>query len=95
MILWLEANQKSCFFHSNLGMNCPGCGLQTAIIALLHGDLWVSIKSYPALLPVILTLIWTFLYFLVFKKKKGEIFLLVLLLLDFILIMGNWICGLC
>lgn len=42
-----------CLFHSATGLNCPGCGSQRALHALIHGhplEAW----SYNLLLPVIL-----------------------------------------
>ncbi|WP_165501722.1 DUF2752 domain-containing protein [Pedobacter frigiditerrae] len=33
------------------GIDCPGCGLQRSIIALMHGDLISSFKLYPATIP--------------------------------------------
>jgi len=90
LIEWLESHQKSCVFHSN-GIVCPGCGLQTAVILLLKGDFLGSIAAYPALIPVILTIIWTFVYFLVYKLKKGAKIFHFLIIIDFILIIGNWV----
>lgn len=90
-IIFLENNQKACFFHDNGVGSCPGCGIQTAIIALLKGNICESIIAYPALIPFVFTLIWITLYFLVFKMKKGEKILISLFGLDVFLIFGNWI----
>lgn len=38
-------------------MECPGCGLQRAFIALLKGDILQSLQYHPALIPFILTMI--------------------------------------
>jgi len=38
------------------GIDCPGCGLQRAIILLLKGEFWASLNMYPPLLPLLGTL---------------------------------------
>jgi hypothetical protein len=38
-----------------LGMDCPGCGMQRALLELLRGNFAASLKIYPALLPIIFT----------------------------------------
>jgi hypothetical protein len=57
MIRWLENHLSPCFFKSNLGIECPGCGMQRAFIALLKGDLYQSLCYQPALIPFIITLL--------------------------------------
>lgn len=52
---WLEQHAIPCFFKSTFGMECPGCGMQRALIALLKGDILLSLQSHPALIPLILT----------------------------------------
>ena len=42
-------------------MDCPGCGLQRAVLALNRGNILESIKLYPALFPLIVTFILIFL----------------------------------
>lgn len=36
-------------------MECPGCGMQRALIALLKGDVLLSLQLHPGLIPLILT----------------------------------------
>jgi Protein of unknown function (DUF2752) len=88
---WIEKNQTACHYYSTMGMKCPGCGLQTAIIELLRGDFAESFLAYPALLPIIFTLIWSVVFFAVFKAKKGLRILITLIVIDVLLILGNWI----
>lgn len=45
-----------CMFHQFTGFNCPGCGLQRAIHALMHGHVAEAV-SYNALLPVMALLL--------------------------------------
>ena len=57
MIDWLEHHMFTCFFKSTFGLDCPGCGTQRALIALLKGDLLQSLNHHAALIPFIATLI--------------------------------------
>lgn len=41
-----------CIFHQVTGLNCPGCGLQRAIHALLHGHVAEAVR-HNAILPVL------------------------------------------
>lgn len=55
-----------------LHMQCPGCGIQRSFIALLNGDLKQSAIMYPALIPLMLLLVFFVLhlrYQFVFGKK--------------------------
>lgn len=45
-----------CLFKQLTGLDCPGCGSQRAVRALLHGDLMGAL-AYNAFLPVALVLI--------------------------------------
>lgn len=91
----IEANQQACHFYSSTGIKCPGCGVQTSIIEFFRGNLWESILAYPALLPIIFTLIWGILFFLIFKQKKGKNILLLFIAIDIFLILFKWICQFC
>lgn len=57
MIAWLEHHLFSCFFKSNFGIECPGCGMQRSLISLLKGNILESIQYHAALIPFIITLI--------------------------------------
>lgn len=54
------------FFH----IDCPGCGMQRSIIALLKGNLIESLSLYPATIPIFALLIYTALH-LKFNFKQG------------------------
>ena len=69
-IEWIEHNQVACSYKKFLGVRCPGCGMQTAVIHLLKGEVWQSIKEYPALIPIIILFIYS-IFQLIFKFKKG------------------------
>jgi len=67
---WLKNHMITCpskhFFH----FDCPGCGLQRSILALLDGDLVKSLQLYPATIPILFCLLFTALH-LKFKFKFG------------------------
>lgn len=58
MLEWLEAHQLPCLFKIVFGMDCPGCGFQTAVLLLCQGRIAASFLAYPALgfLTLFLTL---------------------------------------
>jgi len=70
LIEWLKHHLLTCpskyFFH----IDCPGCGFQRSIIALIEGDLIKSLQLYPATIPILSCLIFTVLH-LKFKFKFG------------------------
>jgi hypothetical protein len=57
MINWLEHHLFICFFKSHFGIECPGCGMQRSLIALLKGNLVESLHYHVALIPFIITII--------------------------------------
>lgn len=66
----LEKAARPCFYKKYLGIDCPGCGMQRAFIELLKGNLWESIKTFPALIPLMIMLVYLVLH-LTYKFKKG------------------------
>lgn len=70
MIDWLEQHFFTCYFKSQLGIECPGCGLQRSFIALLKGDIQASWHYHAALVPFLITLIILITQIL-FKHKNG------------------------
>jgi len=50
-IHWLQNHLLACPMKQTFGLDCPGCGLQRSIIALMQGDLIGSFKLYPATIP--------------------------------------------
>jgi hypothetical protein len=77
VVKWLEAHQGTCSWKQYLGIECPGCGIQTALIQLLKGELVSSLVTFPALIPMMLML--AFLAFhLVVNLPKGALILKIL-----------------
>jgi hypothetical protein len=58
---WLQNHLIPCPFKYLTGIDCPGCGFQRSVIALLKGDFYQSILLYPAAIPFILTGLWVIL----------------------------------
>lgn len=86
IISWLENNSLHCSFQKHFGINCPGCGFQSALIALLKGNFAESILLYPALLPI-LSLILLLLLHLKFKFSWGKTAIKILFLISILLIL--------
>jgi hypothetical protein len=67
---WLSKHMIPCpskfFFH----MDCPGCGLQRSVLALLEGDLEKSLQLYPATIPILFLVIFGLLH-VKFDYKNG------------------------
>lgn len=70
MIEWLEHHLFSCFFKSHFGLECPGCGVQRSVIALLKGNIIESVQLHAAVIPFILT-IMLLVAQLIIKHEKG------------------------
>lgn len=77
LIHWLESHQAACSWKQYFGFECPGCGMQSAFIALLKGNILESIQLFPALFPMIIMLVMLSLQ-LIFKLPKGALILKIL-----------------
>jgi len=53
-IHWLQNHLIPCPFKYLTGIDCPGCGFQRSVIALLQGDLDKSFTLYPPAIPLLL-----------------------------------------
>jgi len=90
LINWLESHQIPCFYKKYFGIECPGCGMQRAFIELLKGNIIESIKIYPALIPIIIMLFLLILH-LIFKFKKGALYIKFFFIFSSILIVLNYL----
>lgn len=70
IINWLNEHLLTCpskqFFH----FDCPGCGMQRSFLALLHGEIGESLRLYPAMIPLLVLVIFTMLH-IKFDFKNG------------------------
>jgi hypothetical protein len=51
---WLQDHLIPCPFKYFTGVDCPGCGFQRAVLALMQGNLSESLSLYPAAIPLLL-----------------------------------------
>ncbi|MEO1054783.1 MAG: DUF2752 domain-containing protein [Bacteroidota bacterium] len=70
VVSWLEQHMLSCPYKNALGIDCPGCGMQRSFIALLKGDFAESFHLYPALIPIMVTIVVLIIH-LKMKLKNG------------------------
>ena len=59
-IPWLQHHLIPCPFKYLTGIDCPGCGLQRSVIALIQGDFHRSITLYPATIPLLFFFLYSF-----------------------------------
>lgn len=70
LALWFESHQQTCIFKNYWGFECPGCGFQTSLIALLRGQWTESFLIYPMLIPILLTILLFFCTIFIPKNKN-------------------------
>lgn len=90
VIDWLSNHMLSCPMKASTGIDCPGCGMQRAIIKLLEGDLQGSLQMNPSALPILFMLIFLVLH-LKFQFKHGAKIITVLFILSTTIIIVNYI----
>ena len=90
---WLEKRQLPCFYKSAFGIDCPGCGMQRALTALLRGDFIESLKLYPALIPTVAMMVFLLVHVL-FQLKNGAKILIALFTFNVVIIVISYICKL-
>ena len=90
VISWLESHLGTCSFKEHVGMECPGCGIQRSIIALLKGDLLESLLVFPALLPLLAMFLFLGIH-LTFKLKNGALVLKIFFITNICLIFSAFI----
>ncbi|MDR6942879.1 DUF2752 domain-containing protein [Mucilaginibacter pocheonensis] len=53
-IHWLQNHLIPCPFKYLTGLDCPGCGFQRSVIALIQGNVHQSFSLYPPAIPLLL-----------------------------------------
>lgn len=66
----LEQHLLPCLYKKYFGVDCPGCGMQRSMVALLEGNFSESFRLFPALVPMMVMLVFLALH-LVFKFERG------------------------
>lgn len=98
MLEWIEAHQLPCLFRTILGIECPGCGFQRAFIFLFRGDVWASVKIWPALIPLLVFLCLAILRLVGLKKiglnllKTLGFICLIIILISYLLKLNAGLC---
>lgn len=87
---WLEAHLLTCPMKQLTGLDCPGCGFQRSGIELMRGELLHSLQLFPALIPFMLTWLLLFAH-LVFKFKKGALYVRISFITTAVILFGNFI----
>lgn len=90
VIDWLSNHLLTCPMKASTGIDCPGCGMQRAIIKLLEGDLQGSLQMNPSALPILFMLIFLMLH-LKFQFKHGARIITVLFIISSTIIVVNYI----
>lgn len=62
VLRWASSHLLPCFYKQVFGISCPLCGGQRSVILLLEGQFWESMKMFPPLLPLAVTLLMVFLW---------------------------------
>lgn len=88
-IQWLEEHQSACMYKKLLGIECPGCGMQRSLIALLKGNLWQSLQLFPALIPLLLMFVFLILH-LKFQFKNGARILIFWFVINTVIIIVSY-----
>jgi len=57
-ISWLQDHLLPCPFKYLTGIDCPGCGFQRSMVALLKGDIHQSFLLYPPAIPLLIISVW-------------------------------------
>lgn len=89
-VYWLEHHLLACPFKQTFGIDCPGCGLQRSVIALMRGDIGASFKFYPPTLPILFLVFFTLAH-LKFDFKNGAFLIKILYIGIAIAIIANYI----
>lgn len=87
---WFESHMGTCSFHEHTGIACPGCGIQRSVLAMLRGDFMESILLFPALLPLMVMLVFLG-FHLAFDLKNGALILKILYITNSFLIIGPFL----
>ncbi|TVQ09902.1 MAG: DUF2752 domain-containing protein [Bacteroidetes bacterium] len=90
IIQWLEKYLIPCQYKQLFGFSCPACGSQSALILLLRGNLVESFYAFPALIPLLITLLMSIIYF--FTKNLTLVKpIKMMLILNLVIIVVSWI----
>lgn len=87
---WLGQHMLHCPSKKWMLIDCPGCGLQRSVIALLKGDIAESLLVYPPGLMVMSTVLMLVLH-LLFRFQQGAFILKVFYIVTTAIVLVNYI----
>jgi len=90
VVSWLEGHLLACPIKKHFLIDCPGCGLQRSVVALMRGDVAESWRMYPATLPILLLIVFTFLH-IRFQFRQGAFVIKFLYIAATFLILANYL----
>ncbi|RYD78627.1 MAG: DUF2752 domain-containing protein [Sphingobacteriales bacterium] len=87
---WLNHHLLSCPFKAHFGIDCPGCGLQRSVLALMKGNFFESFIFYPATIPLLVLILFTAIH-LKIDFKFGAYFIKIMFMGIAVIILINYI----
>jgi hypothetical protein len=71
---WLQDHLLPCPFKYLTGIDCPGCGFQRSVLALIQGQLRESFVLYPPAIPLLLFFVYCIAgnYFKTLNKQRMQ-----------------------
>jgi hypothetical protein len=90
LLHWLQQHLLACPIKHTFGMDCPGCGMQRSLLALLQGDFAGSFQLHPALMPLLVLILFTMIH-LKLDFKAGALIVKILFVTVVVFILINYI----
>jgi hypothetical protein len=90
LIEWLKSFMLTCPSKKLLHIECPGCGFQRSFFALLEGDFDKSWQLYPAMVPIVVLMVYTALH-TKFQFRFGAVVIKYLFMLIAVIILTFYI----
>jgi hypothetical protein len=78
-IHWLENHLLACPFKKTFAIDCPGCGFQRSLVALMQGEIASSFKLYPATIPFLFVIMFSLIHLKVDFKFGAQIIKIVVM----------------
>lgn len=86
----IENYMLPCPYKYYLGIDCPGCGFQRSLWELIQGNFISSIYIYPALIPILMMLLFLLIH-LKFNLRNGSLILKTMFIINVSIIVTNYI----
>lgn len=85
----LEDYMLPCLNKRLFGFDCLGCGFQRALVALIRGDFQEAFVLYPAIYSILILVVYFFIN-LKFNFTNSQKIFRLLLIINLLLIVGNF-----